>query len=81
MTPRNFQSTIVITDHETEKSEEFTLWMNNPLRYRGETFYQSGYHPLPDGSEATTLQLVRNTGWMLPYIGCVVVAFVMFAQF
>ncbi|MCH2210562.1 MAG: cytochrome c biogenesis protein CcsA [Fuerstiella sp.] len=80
-TPRNFQSRILITDSETGKAEEFTLWMNNPLRYKGETFYQSGYHPLPSGNEATTLQLVRNSGWMLPYIGCVVVAFGMFAQF
>jgi cytochrome c-type biogenesis protein CcsB len=80
-TPRNFQSTVLITDNESGRSEEFTLWMNNPLRYNGETFYQSGYHPLPSGGEATTLQLVRNSGWMLPYIGCVIVAFGMFAQF
>lgn len=80
-TPRNFQSTVLITDNQSGRSEEFTLWMNNPLRYHGETFYQSGYHPLPSGGEATTLQLVRNSGWMLPYIGCVVVAFGMFAQF
>lgn len=80
-TPRNFQSKVLITDKESGKAEEFTLWMNNPLRYKGETFYQSGYHPLPSGKEATTLQLVRNSGWMLPYIGCIVVAFGMFAQF
>jgi len=80
-TPRNFESTVLITDNQSGRSEEFKLWMNNPLRYNGETFYQSGYHPLPDGGEATTLQLVRNSGWMLPYIGCVVVSFGMFAQF
>ncbi len=80
-TPRNFQSNVIITDNETGQSEEFTLWMNNPLRYRGETFYQSGYQPLPSGKEMTTLQVVRNSGWMLPYIGCIVVAFGMFAQF
>ncbi len=80
-TPRNFQSTVLITNNESGKAEEFTLWMNNPLRFNGETFYQSGYHPLPSGKEATTLQLVRNSGWMLPYIGCIVVAFGMFAQF
>lgn len=80
-TPRDFRSNLIITDNKTSQSEEFTLWMNNPLRYKGETFYQSGYHQLPSGKEATTLQLVRNSGWMLPYIGCVVVAFGMFAQF
>jgi len=80
-TPKNFQSEIRITNSETGDKDTYTVWMNNPLRYNGETFYQSGYHELPSGQKATTLQLVRNSGWMLPYIGCVVVAFGMFAQF
>lgn len=78
-TPRDFRSSIEITqDNQTER---FTLWMNNPLRYRGETFYQSNYLTLPSGQEASTLSVVRNSGWMLPYIACMVVAFGMFAQF
>lgn len=80
-TPRDYRSTIVISDPSTGGSDEFTLWMNNPLRFRGETFYQSGYNKLEDGSEATTLSVVRNTGWMLPYLGCMIVAFGMFSQF
>ena len=80
-TPRDYRSSIVIRDTAAGTSEEFTLWMNNPLRYQGETFYQSGYNKLPDGSEATTLSVVRNKGWMLPYIACMIVSFGMFAQF
>ena len=80
-TPRDYRSQIVIKDGEDGPEEEFTLWMNNPLRYKGETFYQSGYTPLPDGSEMTTLSVVRNTGWMLPYIACMIVSVGMFAQF
>ena len=80
-TPRDYRSEIVIRDRETGASEEFTLWMNNPLRYRGETFYQSGYNETPDGTEMTTLSVVRNTGWMLPYIACMIVAVGMFAKF
>ncbi len=80
-TPRDYRSQIVIRDNETGESDEFALWMNNPLRYKGETFYQSGYNELPDGTEMTTLSVVRNTGWMLPYIACMIVAVGMFAQF
>ncbi|MFY9253455.1 MAG: cytochrome c biogenesis protein CcsA [Fuerstiella sp.] len=80
-TPRDYRSQIIIRDSETGQADEFALWMNNPLRYKGETFYQSGYNELPDGTEMTTLSVVRNTGWMLPYIACMIVAVGMFAQF
>ncbi len=78
-TPRDYRSEIEITEDGT--TEKFTLWMNNPLRYKGETFYQSGYTPLENGKEATTLSVVRNSGWMLPYIACMIVTVGMFAQF
>ncbi|MBL8809651.1 MAG: cytochrome c biogenesis protein CcsA [Planctomycetaceae bacterium] len=78
-TPRDYRSEIEIT--EDGSTEKFTLWMNNPLRYKGETFYQSGYTPLENGKEATTLSVVRNSGWMLPYIACMIVSVGMFAQF
>jgi ABC-type transport system involved in cytochrome c biogenesis permease subunit len=78
-TPRDFRSTIEIT--EDQQTRQFTLWMNNPLRYNGETFYQSNYAPLPNGQEMSTLSVVRNTGWMLPYLACMIVSFGMFAQF
>ncbi|MFN8705585.1 MAG: cytochrome c biogenesis protein ResB, partial [Planctomyces sp.] len=80
-TPRDYRSRIVIRDPAQKTSEEFTLWMNNPLRYHGETFYQSSYNKLEDGTEATTLSVVRNKGWMLPYIACMIVSFGMFGQF
>ncbi|MCA9083492.1 MAG: cytochrome c biogenesis protein CcsA [Planctomycetaceae bacterium] len=80
-TPRDYRSRILIRDRNTGEEEEFTLWMNNPLRYKGETFYQTGYNQAPDGTEMTTLSVVRNTGWMLPYIACMIVAVGMFAQF
>ena len=80
-TPRDYRSQIIIRDSKTGEAEEFALWMNNPLRYKGETFYQTGYNQLPDGTEMTTLSVVRNTGWMLPYIACMILTVGMFAQF
>ena len=51
------------------------IWMNNPLRYKGDTFYQSGFAQDPKTGEAqTTLTVVANRGWMIPYIGCMIVA-------
>ncbi len=68
--PRDYSSYVTLNDPQRGvKNQEVRIWMNNPLRYAGETFYQSGYHPLPDG-EATSLQLVTNFGWMIPYVAC-----------
>jgi len=80
-TPRDYRSEIEITNPQDGSTDKFTLWMNNPLRYKGETFYQSGFQALEGGKEATTISVVNNTGWMLPYIACMIVSFGMFAQF
>ncbi len=54
--------------------------MNNPLRYRGETYYQSGYNEL-GGKKYSTLAVVTNMGWMIPYVGCMLVATGLLAHF
>lgn len=55
--------------------------MNNPLRYRGETFYQSQHTPLPGGKEQTGLQVVKNSGWLIPYLACSITAVGMLFHF
>lgn len=79
-TPRNYSSDVKIIDPEAGVDEQVHIKMNDPLRYRGDTIYQSGYHKLPDG-EATTLQVVMNRGWMIPYVACMVVVIGMVAHF
>ncbi|MBX3408725.1 MAG: cytochrome c biogenesis protein CcsA [Phycisphaeraceae bacterium] len=69
--PRNFSSRVRVVDPEHGTDREALIWMNNPLRYRGATFYQASYRP--DGS-GTVLQVVRNPGAMLPYAACAVVS-------
>lgn len=69
----------------SNEDSEFTIMpakieMNNPLRYQGETFYQSGYNKV-QGRELSTLQVVTNRGWMIPYLCCVIVGLGMVAQF
>ncbi|MHC4908370.1 MAG: cytochrome c biogenesis protein ResB [Planctomycetota bacterium] len=69
-TPKNFSSRVRLFDGQKQVDREVTIWMNNPLRYAGETFYQSSYEP---GRDLTVLQVVRNRGWMIPYLSCMIV--------
>ncbi len=81
---RDYSSKIVITDRETGDSREEKTWMNNPVRYRGETFYQSRYDKVEENGrsfETTGLQIVANSGWVIPYVCCMMVFVGMFAHF
>ncbi len=80
--PEWFSSDIVIMDEDHQgTSNRQKVWMNNPLRYGDETFYQSGYNKLDDGREYTVLQIVKNRGWMIPYVCCMFVVVGLFSQF
>lgn len=76
--PRNFSSKILLENSETGEKRNVLIYMNNPLRYNGETFYQSGF--LPDNS-GTILQVVYNPVWLWPYISCAVVSLGMMWHF
>lgn len=73
-TARDYSSFIKIVDSDNGEIRDERVWMNNPLRYRGETFYQSDYQQLEGGKEFTSIQVVRNSGWMIPYVACMIVA-------
>ncbi len=68
---KNFSSDVRIIDPTNGTDREVRIWMNNPLRYAGRTFYQASYKP--DGS-GTVLQVVRNPGWLMPYLACILVS-------
>ncbi|MEM7316986.1 MAG: cytochrome c biogenesis protein ResB, partial [Planctomycetota bacterium] len=69
-TPKDYSSWVSLTDSSRNFTrDKIRIWMNNPLRYAGETFYQSGYNN-DGGEESTTLQVVTNRGWMIPYVAC-----------
>ena len=40
--PKNFSSQITLSDPERAVQRDVLIYMNHPLRYRGETFYQAG---------------------------------------
>ncbi len=82
-TPRDYSSHVTLVDprHDVRR-ENIRIYMNNPLRYRGETIYQTGYQrDQRTGEEMTTLQVVNNRSWMLPYLACMIVFTGMGVQF
>ncbi|MDB5334631.1 MAG: cytochrome c assembly protein [Planctomycetaceae bacterium] len=79
---KDFTSQVTIFDPERKEEREARIWMNNPLRYRGETFYQSEWSMDPiSNKKMTILQVVSNTGWMIPYVSCMIVVVGMLYQF
>ena len=68
-TPMNYSSDVRLVDRVRGEDRRVRIFMNNPLRYRGETFYQSSFL---QGDTGTVLQVVKNPGWLLPYAACVI---------
>ncbi len=76
--PRNFSSRVRLQNPENHEDREVLIYMNNPLRYAGETFYQESFDADDHGS---VLQVVRNPTWLTPYFSCVLVAIGLLIQF
>jgi len=77
-TPKEYASTVQVIGPDGEQERSVTISMNAPLRHGGETFYQAGF--LPNG-KGTILQVVRNPGWLMPYISCALVSIGMMVHF
>jgi ABC-type transport system involved in cytochrome c biogenesis permease subunit len=67
---KNFSSDIHFVDPSTNEDRMVHIWMNHPLRYQGETFFQAGWDE--NTEHGTVLQVVKNPGWLLPYISCAI---------
>ena len=75
---KNFATRAVLTDPERNESRDVLIYMNHPLRYRGETFFQSGFE---QNDTVTILQVVYNPSFLAPYVACVIVAAGLLFQF
>ena len=84
--PKDFRSRVRLQNSTTQENRETDIFMNAPLRYAGLTFYQLQM----DAGEATqragrtpnsVFQIVRNPGWLTPYLGCGMVAAGLVIQF
>ncbi|MBI1337946.1 MAG: ResB protein required for cytochrome C biosynthesis [Phycisphaera sp.] len=65
-TPRSFSSKVRIIDDRDGTNREAVIWMNHPLRYEGETFYQASYDAATE--QTSILQVVRNPNTLTTYI-------------
>lgn len=76
--PKNFSSRVRLRSQDGTDDREALIFMNNPLRYDGMTFYQAGF----DNNDRTTiLQVVRNPSWVIPYLSCLLMSVGLYWQF
>lgn len=77
--PKNYSSRVKIINPTTDEEREVLIYMNHPLRYEGETYYQSSF----DKNDPTVsiLQVVRNPTWLTPYVACTLVGAGLLVQF
>jgi hypothetical protein len=76
--PKNFQSRVLLENPVKGERRAVDIYMNTPLRYAGETYYQASFDKDDQG---TVLQVVRNPSWLAPYFACVLVAAGLMVQF
>ena len=81
--PKNFASRVRIQRPDKGENREVLIYMNNPLRYNGETYYQAGFDKDNDSrvKKVTILQVVHNPSWLTPYLSCILVAAGLLVQF
>jgi len=69
-TPKSFESYATLNHHGG--SRDIKIWMNNPLRYEGYTFFQASFS-IDNSGEHSTFAVVTNPGRLLPYISSLMV--------
>jgi len=67
--PKNYASRVLLRDANDPNGREVVIYMNNPLRHAGLTFYQSNVRN-PAFSFDSGFQVVSNPVSKLPYIAC-----------
>ena len=84
----SFESQVELTDSkEKVLSKPITISMNNPLIWRGYTFYQSNYIPATDengrrtGDFISVFQVRHDRVWGITYMGCLIIVTGIFLQF
>ncbi|MDO8540175.1 MAG: cytochrome c biogenesis protein ResB [Opitutaceae bacterium] len=76
--PKNFASRVRVRSDDGHDDREVVIFMNNPLRYQGQTYYQ---HQMNKAEGFTGLQVVRNPSWALPYIASIMLGGGLAVQF
>ncbi|MEO0475197.1 MAG: cytochrome c biogenesis protein ResB [Planctomycetota bacterium] len=73
-TPMNYSSTLRVETPDVGESRDAFIKMNQPLRYDGKAFFQSGFFQQPlNRNLGTIMQVADNPGAWVPYLSCVIV--------
>ncbi len=76
--PKNFASRVRLQSEDGRDNREVVIYMNNPLRYRGLTYFQ---YQMDKASGQSVLQVVSNPSWQMPYLACAMMALGLVIQF
>jgi len=76
--PKNFASRVRLQSEDGRDNREVVIYMNNPLRYRGLTYYQ---YQMDKAAGQSVLQVVSNPSWQMPYVACAMMALGLVIQF
>lgn len=71
--PKLYESHVTIIDEDLKWPS--VIGMNDPLRYGGYTFYQASTFVNSRGLPVSVLNVVKNDGWLFPYIAGIMMAF------
>lgn len=69
---KSYKSLVHLKDKDL--NQKTIVQMNQPLRYKGYTFYQASFIEGND-EETTVLAVVKNVGYMFPYISSLIMSF------
>ncbi|MCS5597646.1 MAG: cytochrome c biogenesis protein CcsA [Alphaproteobacteria bacterium] len=69
---RGYSSDIIV--HDGDVNWPVKIEMNKPLRYKGYTLFQADFVEPAEGPSSTILAVVKNKGWIFPYIGTLIMA-------
>jgi len=76
--PKNYSSKVRLINSRTGEDRQVLIYMNHPLRYEGLTFYQASFGK---DDTASMFQVVRNPGFFIPYLACILTGLGLLVQF
>lgn len=68
---KSYESEVELTVGDLQRKT--VISMNNPLRYKDFTLYQSSYYIGGDGNEHTFLAVVKNAARLMPYLSSIII--------
>lgn len=70
--PASFESDVTLMDNSTGLRRDTTIWMNQPLKYRGFKVFQSGYQQPAGAPEVSIFAVAKDPGIPVKYTGALV---------